>query len=141
MLKHTRYLWLKHPKSLTVRQRGKLASLKCHKLKTARAYQIRLTLQELFTQPNRETGETFLKRWCFWETHSRLQPMIEAGKAIKRHWEGVLNWFGSQLTLGFLGINSLVQAAKAKARGYRTARNLVTMVYLLAGKLNFSVPT
>ena len=142
VLKRTRYLWLKNPKSLTARQRGKLASLKCHNLKTARAYQIRLTLQELFTQPNRETGEAFLKRWYFWATHSRLQPVIEAAKAIKRHWEGVLNWFGSQLTLGFLeGINSLVQAAKAKARGYRTARNLITMAYLLAGKLNFGLPT
>lgn len=83
-----------------------------------------------------------LRKTHFWATHSRLQPVIEAAKAIKRHWEGVLNLFGSQLTLGFLeGINSLVQAAKAKARGYRTARNLITMTYLLAGKLNFGLPT
>ena len=39
------------------------------------------------------------------------------------------------------GINSLVQAAKARARGYRTARNLITMIYLIAGKLDFSLPT
>jgi len=142
VLKRSRYLWLKNPKSLTARQRGKLATLKCHNLKMARAYQIRLTLQELFTQPKRETGEAFLKRGYFWATHTRLQPVIEAAKAIKRHWEGVLNWFSSQLTLGFLeGINSFVQAAKAKARGYRTARNLITMAYLLAGKLYFGLPT
>jgi len=30
----------------------------------------------------------------------------------------------------------LVQAAKAKARGYRTTRNLKAIVYLLAGKLD-----
>ena len=36
---------------------------------------------------------------------------------------------------GFLeGINSLIQAAKAKACGYRTARNIITMAYLIAGK-------
>jgi len=35
------------------------------------------------------------------------------------------------------GINSLIQAAKAKARGYRTINNLVTMCYIIAGKLNF----
>ena len=39
------------------------------------------------------------------------------------------------------GINSLVQAAKAKARGYRTTKNLITMIYLIAGKLNFNLPT
>ena len=39
------------------------------------------------------------------------------------------------------GINSLVQAAKARARGYRTARNFITMIYLIAGKLDFDLPT
>jgi hypothetical protein len=34
------------------------------------------------------------------------------------------------------GINSLVQAAKAKARGYRSIRNLTAMIYLLVGKLD-----
>jgi len=34
-----------------------------------------------------------------------------------------------------------VQAAKAKARGYRTTKNLIAVAYLLAGKLNFSLPT
>jgi hypothetical protein len=32
----------------------------------------------------------------------------------------------------------LIQAAKAKARGYRTDRYLIAMIYLLAGKLDFS---
>ena len=36
--------------------------------------------------------------------------------------------------------NSLVQAAKAKARGYRSTRNLKAMVYLLAGKLDLRLP-
>jgi hypothetical protein len=34
----------------------------------------------------------------------------------------------------------LIQAAKAKARGYRTTRNLITMLYLIAGKLNLESP-
>jgi hypothetical protein len=34
----------------------------------------------------------------------------------------------------------LVQAAKAKARGYRTSRNLIAMAYLIAGKLQFNLP-
>jgi transposase len=55
---------------------------------------------------------------------------------------GVLNWSHSRLTRRSLeGINSLVQAAKTKARGYRTTKNLITMAYLLAGKLGFALPT
>ncbi len=39
------------------------------------------------------------------------------------------------------GINSLLQAAKARARGYRTTRNLLNMAYLLASHLDFALPT
>jgi transposase len=68
--------------------------------------------------------------------------MIKAAQTIKAHWDGVLNWFESHLTTGLLeGINSLLQAAKARARGYRSDRNFITMAYLIAGKLDFRLPT
>jgi transposase len=140
-LKKTRFAWLKNPKNLTVKQHGIIEDLNVPKLnlKTAKGYQIKLTFQELYEQP-REQAEEFLKRWYFWATHSRLQPMIEAARTIKRHWDGVLRWFESGITNGILeGINSLIQAAKAKARGYRSTRNLITIVYLIAGKLDLSV--
>jgi transposase len=142
VLKKTRYLWLKNPTNLTDKQRRMMDSLTGHNLKTARAYQIRLTLQELFEQPSREAGEAFLKRWYFWATNSRLEPIIQAAKTIKRHREGVLNWFDSLITIGLLeGFNSLIQAAKARARGYRTNRNLITMAFLIAGKLKYNLLT
>jgi transposase len=141
-LKRTRYAWLKNHINLTSDQRDSIASLSKHNLKTARAYQIRLTFQEFYQQPCREVGEAFLKKWFFWGTHSRLQPMIKAARTIKRHWNGVLRWHDTHIANGLLeGINSLVQAAKAKARGYRTSRNLKAIIYLIAGKLNIAVPT
>jgi transposase len=43
--------------------------------------------------------------------------MIEAARTVKRHWVGILRWFDSKIANGLIeGINSLVQAAKAKAR-------------------------
>jgi transposase len=137
-LKKTRYVWLKNPQNLTVKQQVVVETLNVPKLnlKTAKAYQIKLTFQELYDQP-KEKAKEFLKRWYFWATHSRLEPMIAAARTIKGHWDGVLAWFDSGITNGVLeGINSLIQAAKAKARGYRTTRNLITVVYLIAGKLN-----
>jgi transposase len=69
--------------------------------------------------------------------------MVDAARTIRRHWDGVLRWFTSGLTNGLQeGINSLVQAAKARARGYRTSRNLITMTYLIAGRLQLiGLPT
>ena len=53
-----------------------------------------------------------------------------------------MRWFTSKLTNGILeGLNSLIQAAKARARGYRTTTNLIAMIYLLGAKLNFALPT
>jgi len=141
-LSNTRYFWLKNPRDLTSGQQAMVDDLARHNLKTSRAYQMKLTFQELFQQPDRASGEAFLKRWYFWVTHSRLEPMINVAKTIKTHWNGLLNWFESHLSTGLLeGINSLLQAAKARARGYRSDRNFIAAAYLIAGKLDFRLPT
>jgi len=142
-LKRTRYIWLKNPGNLKENQAATLEALQVKKLnlKTARAYHIRLNFQEFWNQPLQE-AETFLKKWYFWATHSRLEPIKEAAYTMKRHWDGILRWFTSKINNGILeGINSLIQAAKAKARGYRTIKNLITMIYLIGGKLEFRLPT
>lgn len=142
-LKGSRYVWLKNQSNLRPLQSELLEQLTIKKLnlKTSRAYHIKLNFQELYQQPA-EAAEAFLKKWYFWATHSRLEPIINAAYTIKNHWDGVLRWFTSKINNGILeGINSLVQAAKARARGYRTEKNLITMIYLIAGKLNLSLPT
>jgi len=51
--------------------------------------------------------------------------LFEATRAVKRHWNGILRWFHSRIAKGLIeGLNSLIQAAKAKARGCRSIRNL-----------------
>jgi len=45
----------------------------------------------------------------------------------------------SKINNGILeGLNSMVQAAKAKARGYRTFKNLKAIIYMLTGKLDYT---
>jgi len=140
-LKTSRYLWLKNPQNLSARQRTQLDNLATANLKTGRAYRIRLAFQELYRQPAKN-AEAFLKKWYWWATHSRLPPMIDAARMVKRHWSGILRWFQSRIANGIMeAINSLVQAAKAKARGYRSIRNLKAIIYLIAGKLELALPT
>jgi hypothetical protein len=44
------------------------------------------------------------------------------------------------LTNGVMeGLNSLLQAAKRKARGYRLHKTFITMAYLIAGKLDLGI--
>jgi len=62
-------------------------------------------------------------------------------KTLKNHCPGFLNAFDSRLTNGRVeAVDSLIQAAKVKARGYGTTRHLITIVYFVAGKLT-QLPT
>ena len=141
LLKGTKYLWMKNRERLTDKQQETLQALSLSRLnlKTFRALRIREAFQALYEAPTHEAFESLLKRWYFWATHSRLEPIKKVARTIKNHWDGILSWFESRINNGILeGLNSLIQAAKAKARGYRTFKNYSIMVYLLTGKLDFS---
>jgi transposase len=140
-LKSTRYIWLKNPSNLHETQRKKLSSLVNMNLKTARAYNMKLSFQEFWDIKSKEIAEQYLKRWYFWATHSKLEPMISFAYTIKDHWEGVINYISTHINNGVLeAINGLIQSAKRKARGYRNINNLITIVYLSCGKLSFDLP-
>ncbi|MCX6145772.1 MAG: transposase, partial [Candidatus Kapabacteria bacterium] len=38
------------------------------------------------------------------------------------------------------GINSKIQLAKKRARGYRNIENFINMIYFISGKLKFDYP-
>jgi transposase len=59
-----------------------------------------------------------------------------------KHWDDILRWFKSKSNKGLLeAMGSLIQDAKARARGYYTTKNLIAMLHLIAGKLEFNLPT
>jgi transposase len=139
-LKRTRYTWLKRPEKLTDHQRADLAWLRVRGrgLRTARAYSWRLAFDAFFDQPP-ALAEDHLDRWYRGAIRSRLEPIKDFAYTVGEHWEGVLRWHTTRISNGVLeGINSLVQAAKRRARGYRTTKNLIAMTYLIAGKLDMA---
>ena len=141
-LKRSRYLWLKNERNLSADQSAQLGSLARTNLKTARAYHLRLAFQDIYQERSREWAALFLDRWYSWARRSRLEPMKQVALTINRHRDGILRWFDSKIANGLIeGINSLVQAAKAKARGYRSTRTLKAITYLIAGKLELKLPT
>ena len=137
MLKKSRWGFLKDKKKWTAKQTEQMSTLSKMRLKTTRAWQLREALREIYqTAPSREQAEPLLSRWYSWSRRCRIPQMKEFALTIKRHWDGILNSFDSKLTNGRVeGINSLIQAAKARARGYSTTHNLILMSYLIAGNL------
>lgn len=139
-LKRSRYLWLKRPENLKEKQRRDLDELLKLPLRTARAYSLSQALDVFWELPAPQ-AEAYLYHWFWRATHSRLAPMRQAAHTIRSHWEGVVSWHKHKVNNGVLeGINSLVQASKARARGYRNPANLITMIYLIAGKLDYELP-
>ncbi len=102
LLKHSRYLWLYNPKRLNEKQTHSPESLKKLNLKTARAYRIKRSLQEVYQETNKAAAEQLLKKWYSWAIRSRLEPVREFAKAVKTNWKGIVNYFDSLLTNGIL---------------------------------------
>lgn len=140
-LKGLKYIFLKSKENLTDKDKELLKGIqliKCGK-KTVKSYHLKELYREIYKAGDRKTFEDLLKKWYYVATHSRIKPMIEAAKTIKNHWEGILNWVDSKVDNGILeGLNSIIQAAKAKARGYSSSRNFKIIAFLLTGKLDFS---
>ena len=81
-LKHSRYLWLKNERHLSVEQLTTLAELTRMHLKTARAYRLRLAFQEMYDAPSLDWGELIFDRWYGWAIRSRLEPMKKAARTL-----------------------------------------------------------
>lgn len=140
-LKGSRFVWLKNEWNQSEEQRNMLRMLLPMKLQTGRAWVLKSIFQDLFVNTNRAEAEEDLKAWYQRAMRSRLKPMIAAAKTIKRHWEGILEFFRSRITNGFVeAINGLIQSAKRKSRGFRNPDYFITVIYLIAGKLKFDLP-
>jgi transposase len=135
-LKGARYALLKNDKNLTSKQRETRDRLSQMNLKSMKALRMREAFQGIYKAADMAAFHGLLKEWYSWVIRSRLEPMIKAASTIKRHWDGILQWKESQINNGILeGLNSIIQAAKRKARGYKS-EHFKAMAYLLTGKLN-----
>lgn len=136
-LKHSRWMWLKDKQRWSKRQIAQHHDLSRMHLKTGRAFRLKEALRDIFAGDyTRTEAEERLTAWFRWARRSRLPPFKKLALTLKSHWQGILNAFESDLSNGSVeAINGLIQAAKARARGYRRPRNLIIMSYLIAGKL------
>ncbi|WP_371878613.1 ISL3 family transposase [Conexibacter sp. S30A1] len=137
LLRNTRYMWLKRPANLTGRQRDLLDELLTQPLDTVRAYTLAQQSGSFYELADPDTAEEYLRRWITEVDATDLEPLHKFARMLEDHWLGVIRWHHSRVSNGLLeGLNSLIQAAKRRARGYRSNRNFIAMIYLIVGKLN-----
>jgi transposase len=123
----------------TDEQREAVGALSKSYPKTGRAYRMIQALDECYDTYDVDVAQARLEALIRWMRRSRLEPMKRAANTLKNHKTEILAYFSCRLTNAIAeGINSLIQAAKRKARGFKTFRGFACMIYLVAGKLELS---
>jgi transposase len=106
--------------------------------RTARAWIYKEQLREVLDRKQINVMREMLKHWCVCVMRSKVEPMKEVAALVRRHMEGIVAWAQTRQTNGFLeAINGLFQAAKRRARGFTRLSTIKTVIFLIAGKLDF----
>jgi transposase len=140
-LKGLRWKLLRDRASLTPDARADLDALiaQATTKRTARAWLYKEQLREILERKQVNVVRDMLTQWATNVMRSKVEPMKEVAKLIRGHLDGIVAWTQTRQTNGFLeAINGLFQAAKRKARGYSSFSTIRAVVFLLAGKLDFS---
>lgn len=108
--------------------------------RTARAWLYKEQLREILDRKQINVVRAMLAHWCTCVMRSKVDPMKHVAKMIRSHMEGIVAWAQTRQTNGFLeAINGLFQAAKRRARGFTRIDTIKTVIFLIAGKLDFHV--
>jgi transposase len=106
--------------------------------RTARAWSYKEQLREILERKQINVVRAMLMHWCNCVMRSKVEPMKEVAKMIRTHLEGIVAWAQTRQTNGFLeAINGLFQASKRRARGFTRLATIRTVIFLIAGKLDF----
>jgi transposase len=136
ILAGSKYLWLYSAENLPDRWADRFAALRAVDLKTGRPWAIKESLRHFWSYRRRGWADKHWRRWYFWATHSRLGPVIDAARTLRRHEAGLLSYFKHRITNATAeGLNSRIQAIRATGRGYRNRDNLKTAIYFHCGGL------
>jgi len=140
-LKGLRWTLLKDRERLSAEACADLDSLiaQAASKRTARAWLYREHLRDILDRKQINVVTAMLGQWCTNVMRSRVAPMKEVARMIRKHFDGIVAWTQTRQTNGFIeALNGLFQAAKRKARGYTRFATMRTVLFLIAGKLDFT---
>ncbi len=135
-LKGSKYLWLYSRENVPAQRREEFAALRRQALKVGRAWAIKEALRGLWGYSYPASGWKFWKRWYFWATHSRLEPIRKAAQTIRRHIANIVTYDQHPVTNAMSeGLNSQIQKIKCMACGFRNTKHFKTAIYFHCGGL------
>lgn len=140
-LSHTKYLWLANPLNMSADRLTRFESLARLALKTSRAWEIKELFGGFWEQKDAQQGAEYFAQWHRRTQRCRLEPMKKLGQSFKASLPRLLNWFAHPISNALAeGFNSVIQAIKSTARGFRNFEHYRLRILFLLGKLDLSLP-
>lgn len=96
--------------------------------------------EDVFNNP--DPARRLEEEWCPLVEASGIKPMQDFVKMIKAHMFGIRTFFKNRaVNNGILeGLNSKIQLAKKRARGFCNVENFINVIYFTCGKLQMDYP-
>jgi len=137
VLKGTKYLWLWSQENIPQWRQEEFDALRSKDLRVCRAWAIKENLRHLWDYRYEAPMRKYFKRWYFWATHSRLEPIKKAAKTLKSHVNNIVTYARHQIT-NALGesINAKIEKVKRLACGFRNRSHYRTAIYFHCGGLD-----
>jgi len=109
-LKGTKQLWLFAPENMPRKLRKAFNELKELGLGTGRAWAIKEALRKFWDYEYVGSARKYFEWWYGWAVRSRLKPIVEVAKMLKRHLEGLLNFVRHKVTNAMTGNLSAIRS-------------------------------
>jgi len=135
----TRYDWLRNPAAMEAADRKAFAALRQSGLKTARAWALKETAMALFSYQYERPARKHFRWWHGWAVRSRLRPMLEVARTLKRRFENIITYLRHRVTnAASESINAKIQWVKYTARGFRNKNNFRVAILFHCGGLDLA---
>jgi transposase len=123
LLKKLRWTLLKHRRNWTPKERARMRDLRCHGLRSLRAFLLVESFEHFWTYKSPPWADKFLKGWRQKVARSRLEPLKRVAKSLAKHRALLLNYFIAKKEYSSAvveGLNNKLKLTLKRSYGFRT---------------------
>ena len=129
-LKNIRFALLRNPKHLRPDDVSAIALVQNTNRRLARAYELRVSFEDLWSLNDEEDARSFLASWTRSALLSRIQPLRKFALTVRGHLDGILGFFRywRQTSGPIGGMNNKVKLAIHRAYVFHSVTALISMI-------------
>jgi transposase len=128
---NVRYALLRRPENLKEGEKERLEDILKDNTNIMLAYGLKESMWTMYRLDSYEDAKKHMELWLSQTEKMCPKPFMKFADTVRSHLEGILRWHVSKISNGILeGTNSVIQAVKRMARGYKKTENMISMIYL-----------